>query len=101
MRAGKTAPPIIDMTRNDEPSLVYGPRCFTLKAKIVGKKMEWKNPRRTRAQIGTAPDANSTHVRHVIAAKPNHESSLGAATCFIMADPANRPIMKPSRCNFK
>jgi hypothetical protein len=25
----KDTPPIIDMTRNDEPSLVYGPRCLT------------------------------------------------------------------------
>ena len=101
MRAGKTAPPIIDITRNEEPSLVYGPRCLTLKAKIVGKKIEWKKPRKTRAQMGAAPTASNTIVRHVNAANPKSESTLGAGMCFIMADPVNLPTMKPSKCSFK
>jgi hypothetical protein len=40
MIAGKTAPPIMDITRREAPSFVCGPRCLRLRAKIVGNMME-------------------------------------------------------------
>src|SRR5713101_1262075 len=101
MRAGTSAPPMIDMTSKAEPTFVYTPRFFTLSAKIVGNMIESKKPSSTKAHTETAPDpaiAVQVHRKAQTAKNPNN---LGGAIRFIIADPAKRPIMKPIKCHFK
>jgi hypothetical protein len=38
--AGKTAPPMMDITSNDDPSLLCGLKCLRLSAKMVGNMIE-------------------------------------------------------------
>src|SRR5260370_15091340 len=90
-----------EITRKAEPSLVYTPRFFTLRAKIVGNMMEQKKPSSTTAHTGAAPEptiAVKVHRKAQTAKSPN---SLGGAIRFIIADPAKRPIMKPIKCHFR
>ena len=101
MRAGTSAPPMMDMTSKAEPIFVYTPRFFTLSAKIVGNMIESKKPSRTTAHTDTAPDpaiAVQVHKKAQTAKNPN---SLGGAIRFIIADPAKRPTIKPFKCHFK
>ena len=101
MRAGTSAPPMIDMTSKAEPTFVYTPRFFTLSAKIVGNMIESKKPSSTKAHTETAPDpaiAVQVHRKAQTAKNPNN---LGGAIRFIIADPAKRPTMKPIKCHFK
>jgi hypothetical protein len=89
---------MIDMTNKDDPSFVYGPRFFKLKAKMVGNMMEWKNPINTMAHTGAAPEVKRTTRRQSSEAPANRLSSRGARTFYIMAEPVKRPIMKPAKC---
>src|SRR4029077_15753022 len=101
IKAGKIAPPMMDITSKDEPSLVYGPRCFKLSAKMVGNMIEWKNPITTTAQTEAAPGPNKISIKQVNDPSPNSESNLAAGTRFITYEPMNLPSMNPSRCSFK
>src|SRR6266446_3201755 len=86
MMAGTIAPPIIDITSREDPSFVYDPRFFRLRAKIVGNMMEWKNPISTIAQTGAWPDASKTTSRQTSDPPANKLSSLGAGTFCMMAE---------------
>ena len=101
MIAGQSAPPMMDMTSSDDPSFVYGPRLFRLKAKIVGNMMEWKKPMKTTAQMGASPEVLIASRMEMRAPAAKIESRRGAEIIFITADPAKRPIMNPSRWNFR
>ena len=101
MRAGTSAPPMMDMISKAEPIFVYTPRSFTLSAKIVGNMIESKKPSSTTAHTETAPDpaiAVQVHRKAQTAKNPN---SLGGAIRFIIADQAKPPIMKPIKCHVK
>jgi hypothetical protein len=79
MMAGTIAPPIMDITRRDEPSLVYAPRFLMLSAKIVGNMMESKKPSRTTAPTGAIPVVTIATIVHTAAAVEKRPSSFGAA----------------------
>src|SRR6267378_1377538 len=87
MTAGTIAPPMMDMTSNAEPSLVYTPRFFTLSAKMVGNMMESKKPSSTTAHTGAAPDPRTAVKVHRKAQTAKNPNSLGGAIRFIIADP--------------
>src|SRR6266404_4946569 len=95
MIAGKNAPPIIAITRREEPRLVAEPRFLMLNAKIVGNMMEWKNPMSTTAQTGIRPDAKTATLAQTSEAAANKDNNRGAAIFFIIAEPMNRPAMNP------
>ncbi len=52
---GKTAPPIIDITNNEPPSLVLVPRSFIPRAKIVGNIRDIKKLVMNSDHIPSAP----------------------------------------------
>src|SRR6266850_2304478 len=82
MTAGTIAPPMMDMTSNADPSLVYIPRFFTLRAKMVGNMMESKKPSSTTAHTGAAPDpaiAVKVHRKAQTAKTPSSRGVLGKA----------------------
>ena len=93
--AGISAPPMIDITRSDEPRFVRAPRFFRLSAKIVGNIMELKKPARTIARTEARPEAPIPMTTQTSAPKPKTESSLGAGMRFIIHDPENLPIINP------
>src|SRR5229473_985007 len=101
MMAGKKAPPIIAMTRSEEPRLVSGPRFLMLKAKMVGNMMEWKNPMSTTAQTDIRPVARKAIAAQISEAAAKRDSKRGAAILFIIAEPMKRPAMNPIWCNNK
>src|SRR5438874_4891602 len=95
MIAGKNAPPIIAITRSEEPRLVAGPRFLMLSAKIVGNMIEWKNPMSTTAQTGIRPEVSTATVAQISEAAANRDNNRGGAIFFIIAEPMNRPAMNP------
>jgi len=101
MTAGRVAEPTIDITSNDEARFVYGPRFFRLSANMVGNMIELKKPAKTTAQIAAMVDVTSATTTHRKPPAAKIDSSLGAGTYFMIADPENRPSMKPNRCSFR
>src|SRR5215471_15840745 len=99
MTAGRVAEPIIDITSNDEARFVYGPRFFRLSANMVGNMIELKKPANTTAQIAAMVDLLSATTTHRNPPAAKTDNSLGAATYFMIADPVNRPSIKPNRCS--
>src|SRR2546422_11596649 len=95
MIAGKNAPPIIAITRREEPRLVAEPRFLMLSAKIVGNMNEWKNPMSTTAKTGMRPDANTAKLAQTSEAAAHRDNNRGARIFFIIAEPMNRPAMNP------
>ena len=72
-----------------------------LSAKIVGNMMESKKPSRTTAQTDAVPVMKIATMAQTAAAVEKRPSSLEGAIRFMIAEPANRPIMKPNRCHFR
>src|SRR5580704_8354978 len=97
MMAGTIAPPMMDITRSEEPSLVYTPRFLMLSAKIVGNMTESKKPSSTTAHTGAVPVVKIATTVHTAAAVEKRPSSLGGATRFMIAEPAKRPIRSEER----
>ena len=66
---GKTAPPTIDMIKNDEPFLVCDPRSLMANANIVGNMIDIKKKVRNKATTETIPNpplttgSNKTHIK--------------------------------------
>ena len=89
---GKTAPPTMDIIRNDDPFLVCGPRSFIARAKIVGNIMDIKKKIRNNATTETIPSPalttgnNNTHISEYIA------NNFTGATKRIIQLPDKRPI---------
>lgn len=60
MNGGKTAPPTIDITMNDEAFFVFGPKSFIPSAKIVGNVMDMKKKIRYKAITESYPKLSPT-----------------------------------------
>ena len=101
MRAGKTPPPRIAITTSDDPRFVYGPRWRMLSAKIVGNMIEWKKPSSTIPANAGAPLVKITSKTDATLPIANAANMCAGRIFLIRADPANRPIMNPSRCSFR
>jgi len=95
MIGGKTPPPIMAITKSDDPRLVSGPRFLMLNAKMVGNMMEWKNPMRTTDQTEIRPVANNATAAQISEAAAKRDNNRGAAIFFIAAEPMKRPAMNP------
>ena len=63
--------------------------------------IEWKNPIITTAQTGASPVIAIAIAPQTNEHAANIASSRFGATLFIVADPANRPIMNPSKCHLR
>jgi hypothetical protein len=80
----------MDLTSSGEPSFVVGPRPLTLSARIVGNMTESKKPSSTTPQTAAVPVPTTAMMVHSAAEAANNASSLEGATCFVIAEPANR-----------
>ena len=70
-----------------------------LSAKIVGNMIESKKPSSTTAQTDTVPVKKIATIAQTAAAVEKMPSSLEGAIRFMIAEPAKRPIMNPSKCH--
>src|SRR6266403_1884 len=96
MIGGMTPPPMMAITRSEEPRLVNGPRSLMPKEKMVGNMMEWKNPMRTTDQTEIRPVASKATVAQISEAAAKSDNNRGAAIFFIAAEPRKRPAMNPT-----
>src|SRR3981189_362148 len=95
MIGGMTPPPMMAITRSEEPRLVNGPRPLMPKKKWGGKIMEGKNQMGTTAQTETRPVATKATVAQISEAAAKSDNNRGAAIFFIAAEPRKRPAMNP------
>src|SRR5260370_42097922 len=91
MIAGQIAPPMIDITRSEDPRLVNRPRFLMLRAKIVGNMIEWKKPIRTMAKTETAPELATETAAQASGPPANRAATCGAERRIGVPEPAKRP----------
>ncbi len=94
--AGNSAPPIMLITRNDDPVLVSGPRPLIELAKMVGNMIDMKKlvAARRRGPPGRRPERRRASWATLIAA--NRPISRAGLKRLIAAVPRKRPAMKPT-----